>query len=185
MNCIIAFSGLPQTGKTTLSRRLATTLKCKLVSFGDFVRQQAIERGMADATRQDLQDLGQSLVKRNISDFCRNVLRSANFSPGEQIVVDGVRHKEVLDEISNISHNQPIKLIHLTASEKTRGQRLQQELDLASIDSHEVEFEVESSLREIADLVIKTEGDESTTFQQILNWICNEADCGEKSYKGS
>lgn len=179
MNCIIAFSGLPQTGKTTLSRLLSRELRCKFASFGDFVRKQAIERGIPHATRRDLQDLGQSLIKGNIRDFCLKVLESARFSPGEQIVIDGVRHREVLNEISNITISQPIKLVHLTASEETRRRRLKNEQDLASIDSHAVELEVESTLRDMADIIIRTEGSVDEALQQLLNWIRNEADCEE------
>src|SRR5690349_9905815 len=120
MSCIIAFSGLPQTGKTTLARLLARELQCKFVSFGDFVRREALNRGILNATRQDLQNLGQSLVTENVREFCRNVLRTVNFSPGEQVVLDGVRHQKVLEVISEISHRQPIKLVLLIASEKTR-----------------------------------------------------------------
>ena len=171
MNSIICFSGLPQTGKTTLSRRLALELRCKFVSFGDFVRQEAIKRGIVNATRRDLQDLGQDLVTENVGEFCKQVLGTVQFSPGEQIVIDGVRHKEVLEVISKISHNQPMKVIYLTASDRTRRRRTPQHLELASIESHEVESEVERDIKGLADFVIETEGDAGETFQLLVNWI--------------
>jgi cytidylate kinase len=171
VNSIICFSGLPQTGKTTLSRRLALELRCKFVSFGDFVRQEALKRGIVNATRRDLQDLGQDLVKENVSEFCHEVLGTVQFSPGEQIVIDGIRHKEVLEVISKISRNQPMKVIYLTASERTRKRRTPRHHDLASIDSHEVESEVEADIRGLADIVIETENDEGESFRLLFNWI--------------
>lgn len=171
MNSIICFSGLPQTGKTTLSRRLALVLECKFVSFGDFVRQEATKRGIVNATRKDLQDLGQVLVTGNVREFCAEVLGTVQFSPGEQIVIDGVRHKEVLEVISDMSHNQPMKVIYLTASDRTRRHRTPKHLDLASIESHEVESEVENEIKRLADFVIETEGDAGETFRRLANWI--------------
>jgi len=186
VNSIICFSGLPQTGKTTLSRRLALELRCKFVSFGDFVRQEAIKRGIANATRRDLQDLGQDLVKDDVTEFCKEVLRTVQFSPGEQIVIDGVRHKEVLDVISKISHNQPVKVIYLTASDRTRRRRTPQHLDLASIESHEVESEIETDIKRLADLVIETESDASETFPTLVNWIrsTSNIDASQKNTQG-
>lgn len=175
MSCIIAFSGLPQTGKTTLARLLARELQCKFVSFGDFVRQEALNRGILNATRQDLQNLGQSLVTENVRDFCRNVLGTVKFSAGEQIVLDGVRHTEVLEIISEISEGQPIKLVLLTASEKTRRNRSLQDID--SVDSHRVESEVKAQFRSIADLVIDTESNEAEALRTLVDWIRKDPDC--------
>lgn len=169
--CIIAFSGLPQTGKTTLARLLADELHCKSVSFGAFVRQEAIGRGTENPTRRDLQDLGQHLVSENVVAFCRQVLETVKFSPGEPIVLDGVRHKEVLDAISTLSPDQPIKLIYLAASVGTRKARTTRNLDLAAIDAHEVESQVEPDLRALADLVIDTEGDANESFRHLTSWI--------------
>jgi cytidylate kinase len=179
MSCIIAFSGLPQTGKTTLARLLARELQCKFVSFGDFVRQEALNRGFLNATRQDLQNIGQTLVTENVRDFCRNVLATVEFSPGEQIVLDGVRHKEVLEVISEISQRQPIKLVLLIASEKIRRNRSLQDID--SIDSHRVESEVKAQFRSVADLVIETENDEAEALRTLLDWIRKDPDCSSNS----
>jgi cytidylate kinase len=177
MSCIIAFSGLPQTGKTTLARLLARELKCKFVSFGDFVRQEAISRGIPNATRQELQDLGQSLVTKDVRDFCEKVLGTVKFSIGEQIVLDGVRHKEVLHVISEIAVGEPIKLIYVTVSKKTRSYRTRQDLDLDSIDAHIVESEAKAQLRSIADLVIENESNESEALLALVNWIRNDRGC--------
>jgi cytidylate kinase len=171
MNCIIAFSGMPQTGKTTLARRLGHELKCKFVSFGDFVRQQANRRGIRNPTRRDLQDLGQRLVRDDVKGFCREALRTVNFMPGEQIVIDGVRHKEVLEAVSIVSPQQPIKLIYLAASVTTRKARTTRNLDLDAIDAHEVESQVQTDVKALADFVIDTEGDSIENFHCLMDWI--------------
>lgn len=169
--CIIAFSGLPQTGKTTLALRLADELQCKFVSFGDFVRQQAVRRGMEKPARHDLQDLGQALVTENVLAFCRQVLETVKFSPGEQIILDGVRHRGVLESLATLSPGQPFILIYLSASLGTRKSRSPKNADLTSIDSHEVESHVEKELKGMANLVIDTNGDAEENFTTLINWI--------------
>jgi len=170
---IIAFTGLPQTGKTTLARLLANELRCKLVGFGNFVRQEATRRGIENPTRRDLQDLGQALVKEDSLAFCRQVLASVNFSPGEQIILDGVRHKEVLESLTILAPSQPIKLIYLTASVNTRKARTPKNTELTVVDAHEVESHIEKEIRVLADLVVNTDGDVDESFGRIIWWIRN------------
>lgn len=174
MRSIIIFSGLPETGKTTLSRRLALELGCKFVSFGDFVRQEAARQGIVNPTRQDLQDLGQQLVKTSPERFCQRVLESVKFTPGEALVMDGLRHKKVLDVLSQITHNQPIKLIYLTASAEIRRRRCPQDIDLASVDSHEVESRSETEIKPLADLVIDTHN-QINAVESISDWVRSDS----------
>ena len=75
---------------------------------------------MANPSREDLQNLGQQLVQTDILNLCRAVFKSVDFSSGDRLVVDGVRHLEALNAISTISAGQPIKLIYLHASMKVR-----------------------------------------------------------------
>ena len=181
--CIIAFSGLPQTGKTTLARLLSRELHCKLVGFGDFVRQEARRRGIENATRRDLQDLGQALVSEDVLGFCRHVLETVSFSPGEQIVLDGVRHKDVLESMARLSPGQPIILIYLAASVETRKARTPRNTDLMAVDSHKVESHIENELRVLADLVIDTEGDVDESFRRLISWIRSNTDLAENVRK--
>jgi cytidylate kinase len=176
--CIIAFSGLPQTGKTTLAFRLATALSCKFVGFGDFVRQEAGRRGVEKPTRRDLQDLGEALVRADVLGFCRQVLGTVKFVPGEQIVLDGVRHKEVLDSLTILSPLQPIRLIYLAASVDTRKARSSSTTDLTIVDSHRVESQTNKELKAVADLVLYTEGGADETFLRLVSWIRSDAATG-------
>jgi len=174
---IIAFSGLPQTGKTTLARRLADYLQCKFVSFGDFVRNEARKAGIPNPIRKDLQDIGQRLVEADVIAFCRAVLQTVSFSPGEQIVIDGVRHIEALQAISSVSPGQAIKLIYLFAPLEIRTARCTPDAidsELAAIDSHEVESQTECELRDLADVVIDASANVDITFHHLVAWLRHE-----------
>lgn len=170
---IIAFGGASQTGKTTLGRRLAAYCQCKFVSFGDYVRQKAQNGGLSNPTREDLQNLGQKLVKSGVSRFCQEVLDTVQFSSGGRLVIDGIRHTEALSAISQISRGQPIKLIYLYAPMKIREVRSQQHdgsQALRAIDAHPVESQT-VELRNSADFVLDASADLDTNFSQILEWL--------------
>jgi cytidylate kinase len=176
-NSIIVFGGSSRTGKTTLARRLADLLRCKFVSFGDNVRTEASKRGISSPTRRYLQDLGQELVQTDVLSFCREVLKTVAFSPGEQLVIDGVRHREALQAISDLSGGQSIKLIYLYAPVGTRNARnsvQSSDLDLHSIDAHEVESQTNSQIRDMADLAVDTSGDSAEVLAEIANWLREE-----------
>ena len=59
-------------------------------------------KGIIDPTREQLQDLGQSLVEADPDAFCRNVLANAGFVPGGNILLDGIRHVDVQRRVASI-----------------------------------------------------------------------------------
>ena len=182
MNSIIVFGGSSHTGKTTLARRLADLLQCKFVSFGDNVRSEAKRRGTLAPTRKDLQDLGQELVQSDVVSFCRAVLSTVSFSPGERLVIDGIRHREAFQAISDLSGGQSIKLIYLYAPVEIRNARNGNQggsFDLWNVDAHEVESQTNSQIRDMADLAVDASRDANEVFAQIANWVREE--CQEHS----
>jgi cytidylate kinase len=178
MTSIIVFGGSSQTGKTTLARRLADLLQCKFVSFGDNVRSEARRRGIFAPTRKDLQDLGQELVQSDVVSFCREVLRTVSFSPGERLVIDGIRHREAFQAIFDLSGGQSIKLIYLYAPVEIRNARNGNQgggaFDLLNIDAHEVESQTNSQIRDMADLAVDASRDPNEIFAEIANWVRKE-----------
>jgi len=182
MNSIIVFGGSSQTGKTTLARMLADLLRCKFVSFGDYVRGEARRRGVLSPTRKNLQDLGQELVQVDVMSFCREVLKTVSFYPGEGLVVDGLRHKEAFQAISDLSSGQSIKLIYLYAPVEVRNARNGNQggsFDLQNIDAHEVESQTNFQIRDMADLAVDASRDANEVFAQIASWVRDE--CQEHS----
>lgn len=179
---IVAFSGSSQTGKTTLAHMLANELECKFVSFGEYVRRTARERGLLEPSRSDLQDIGQELVESDLIGFCRSVLQTVNFSPGERLVIDGIRHKQALQAVSTLSKQQPIRLIYLYAPIEIRNARRtipRGSRNLNDEDSHKVESQTNSGLRDLADLIVNTSEKPEDALSDILRWI--EHECPELS----
>jgi cytidylate kinase len=174
---IIVFSGSSQTGKTTLGRRLADKLHCKFVSFGDFVRRQAMEQGISTPSREDLQNLGQQLLRTDVMEFCRAVLETVQFSPGDLLIADGVRHTEVLGALSTISPGQPVKLIYLDATVEVREARYAKHSQygiLNQVDAHPVERQTKHEIKQLANVVIDANGAIGMSYFQILDWLARE-----------
>jgi cytidylate kinase len=170
---IIAFSGLPQTGKTTFAKRLADHRQSKFLSFGDFVRHEAISLGLDERKRKDLQDLGQRLVETDVNSFCKKALQYVNFSLGEALVIDGIRHVEALAAIRTLCRGQAVKLIHLYAPIEARAARSAnlEGINLAGIDAHRVESQTNNEVLQSADVVIDASGDADQVFQRITDWV--------------
>jgi dephospho-CoA kinase len=174
---VISFTGSPQTGKSTLARMLGKHLAFKVVSCGEYVRMIAKQRSIGRPTRRELQDIGQQLVERDAVGFCRGVLALADFSPGHGLIIEGIRHQEVLQTFQTLAAPQPVKLIYLYASLATRKSRETARTgadDLSQVDAHKVESQINSEMKDLADLRIDTSSEVDSSFAQILNWITRE-----------
>ena len=155
---IIAFSGMPGSGKTTLSTELARVLGVPRVGFGGYVRSVAIQQNLP-IDRESLQRLGQSLIEENVSQFCENVLKNSNLLEADYFILDGIRHSSVL---SYFRSNYPLMFIYVTAPYETLKNRLKARGEAELIDSlrtEPTEMEVESILKGQADLTVSGESD--------------------------
>jgi dephospho-CoA kinase len=150
---IVGVAGAIGSGKSELSRALADERGWSRVSFGDFVRGQAEARGV-EPTRENLQALGEQLIDElGAPEFVRRVL--SDYVAADVLVVDGVRHLPVDEELRKISAQ--YLLIFVEVDDETRRRRLSDreglEVDLFAIDRHSTEREV-LLLRERADAIV-------------------------------
>jgi dephospho-CoA kinase len=174
MFSVIAFSGKIGSGKSSISGLIAEEFNFNKVSFGDYVRKIAMERGI-EHTRINLQDLGESLLANNPTQFCLNVLNQAS-SDCEFVIVDGIRHKIVLEEIRKIIHPNKLIHVHLQISEEIRIKRIyeRQEItpeEVQSIDNHPSEKQVTSVLVKLADKVIDGGKDIKDIITDLSEWL--------------
>jgi hypothetical protein len=170
MDCIIALAGPPKSGKTTLGKKLAASLRVPFTSFGDYVRKEAKRRGIANASPRQLQDLGSELVERDMMSFCKAVLKDGGFIPGRGLIIDGIRHIDALATIKKLAPKQSVKLVYLespTAQRLERGSLTAGELQ--EIDSHPVEADADL-LKSVADLVLSTASHSDECFEVLRGW---------------
>lgn len=180
MSLVQAFCGGIASGKSTLSKSVAQQLGCKRVSFGDYVRKVARERGLDDLSVPVLQVIGQDMVRNHLEQFCRNILEEADWAHGQSLVLDGLRHVEVAEKLRGFVAPTRLVIICIDANRLLREKRLLEraqespnadKTSLDRLDGHAMEEQSSTILRESADLVV--EGGREITYlvQQIMDWI--------------
>ncbi len=172
---VIAFSGSIASGKSTLSQETAKTLQWKRASFGDYVRSVAQSRGLANS-REVLQAIGADLLQRDMEDFCRAVLAQADWQLGQPIVIDGIRHIEVLDNLKRVVAPMQLFLVFITVDEATRTNRLleRETVNLEKykhLEQDSTEQQVKTHLAEISDLVVNSASSLEASARQVIEWI--------------
>ena len=169
VSLLVCFSGKIGSGKTSISRGVASALGCRRTSFGGYLRGEVVRRGGDPDCRESLQDLGQSRIVQDAEAFCRDVLAAGGFGPGEDFVLDGVRHVDVLPHLVRIAAPSEVRLIFLEADAALRSGRVGERSDRARedfyrADGHVVEADMADGLPEAADAIV----DGSPCAQKVI-----------------
>lgn len=158
MPLVVCFAGQIGSGKSSVTRTLAEALGWQRAGFGDYLRTELERRGGDVTSRDALQDLGQSLVDKNAEGFSRVVLALADFQPGTDLLVDGIRHIEIYRSIQRLVAPSQAKLVYLAADNATRLKRVTERAgdrtNLEQAEKHPAESELKWSLPSVADSVI-------------------------------
>lgn len=156
MNAIVlGFSSRMGSGRRHLSKLFATALAWPRVSFGEYIRRIAREQGLGES-REALQELGESFIKSDCEKFCQDVLQQAIWKPGEPLIVDGIRHKEVEEILARLVKPSILRSIFVDVDEAVRLIRLYEEditdpERLERVEAHSTEAEVKNLLPSTAD----------------------------------
>lgn len=155
---VIGFSGKIGSGKTAISSGLARSMGCPRVSFGEYVRGVARQRGLVES-REILQSVGESLLTNDAEGFCRAVLAQANWERGLSLIIDGVRHRQVVDVLHRLVAPMRFVLVFIVADDQLRGSRLTARgggasMSAEQIEAHSTEREVAWDLQALADIEV-------------------------------
>jgi adenylate kinase family enzyme len=172
---VVAFAGAIGSGKTTLSDGLSHSLGWPRVGFGDYVRKVAASRGQ-DESRETLQAIGESLLADGIAEFCKAVLNQVNYQPGQPLVIDGIRHVEVVEALRGLVFPATLKLVFVAIDDARRVPRLESSgladtHRLAEVEKHSTETQVRHVLPEIADVQIDGSQPHEELVGELFSWV--------------
>jgi len=172
---VLGFSGSIASGKSTLSIEVALSLGWQRVSFGDYVRTVAKHQGLGES-REVLQTVGASLLNQGIEQFCSSVLAQVNWKPGQPLVVDGIRHAEVVSTLYRLVTPSKLLLVFLAVNESIREARLiEKRLSygeyLHQIEMHSTEVQVQTVLPKMADLTVDSNRKVQELVKEIVTWV--------------
>lgn len=155
MTWLICLSGGIASGKTTLAEALQVAFPgSALLSFGDVVRRRILT-AKREPTRQNLQEMGLQLIAEGWSTFVDDLLSDLTSDP-EVLIVEGIRHQEAIDALSERLPTRKLLLIYLEVCEDQQRHRLACLGETEGALSHDVERDV-GDLHATAGLVVSTE----------------------------
>lgn len=157
MSLLLCFSGQIGSGKSSVSAAVAKALGWHRTGFGDYLRSEIERLGGDPNDRKTLQDLGQQRVQDDSDGFCRDVLAAAGFRPGDDFVIDGIRHVSIFEILAALGRPSEARLLFLGASELTRNDRVRSRgdaQDFARASIHHVESELQDALPQRADAIV-------------------------------
>ncbi|MHC2663264.1 AAA family ATPase [Bradyrhizobium diazoefficiens] len=175
---ILAVSGGLGSGKSTLTTEVAARLGWARASFGDQVKKVAAENNLDATDRAVLQNLGQALVLTKLEDFIEETLAQAQGA--EYIVLDGIRHVEVLLMLKQKYH-EAVRLVHLDVPSDIRQERyikrenVERRL-LARYESDITEAQIARILPQYADLSVNGTLPTAMLSEQVVAFARREAD---------
>lgn len=149
MSLLLCFSGQIGSGKSSVSTAVAAALGWHQTGFGDYLRSEITRMGGDPNDRAVLQELGQNRVDDDPSGFCRDVLAAGGFRPGDNFVIDGVRHVTIFELLAEVSLSTRARLLFLGAHETTRIERVGARgdaKDFVRASTHRVEAELRDTL---------------------------------------
>jgi dephospho-CoA kinase len=171
---ILGFSGSIGSGKSTLSTELSKVLNYRYASFGNYVRKMATKMGYMAASRTQLQDIGEMLVGNDALSFCQSVLQDADWTQGEGLIIDGIRHLHIWEILHEICSHQKLFLIYIAVDENIRIERIKSRggnEGLTSTMRHSTELQVREILRLRADLIVDGSEMVEKNIQLICKWL--------------
>jgi len=172
---VICLSSRMGAGKSTLANSLASSLGWGHVSFGDYVREIARQRG-SDQSREVLQQIGEELISMNVQSFSQTVISQVDWQKG--CVIDGIRHIQVLRAIKGIVRPLPTFLVFVDIDESIRRKRLHErgmtDKQIDAADQHSTEAQIGGVLKQQADILLDGSNDISELTMAVRTFIDNK-----------
>ncbi|MCG6190204.1 AAA family ATPase [Maribellus maritimus] len=167
-------SGRICSGKSTFANHISSVLNIPIVSFGKYVKHICISNGI-EVNRTNLQIQGESLINHSAKNFLYGAIDFSVPAQSQSVIFEGIRHKKIVELISEVSDTLIIIYIEACLDERFRRfiQRGTEKLTKDQFivkDNHNVEQEI-STLKDLADLIIDSEKEIISNEKIIIDFI--------------
>ncbi|MPM90971.1 hypothetical protein SDC9_138095 [bioreactor metagenome] len=168
---IICVSGKIASGKTYISKAIAERTIGTRHSTSDYLRYVLSITGIMNPSRKQLQQQGESEIKKGWSLFASSFLNYLSFSSVENItIIDGVRHLEFFHAIKALVYPQKCLLIYLDIPDNIIQQRLCERDEGKIVYDHIAEGNLQE-LKNSADYISNGDIDEIEEYIKKLSLI--------------
>lgn len=179
LKSIIIISGRISSGKSTFAILIAKQFGFPIASFGGYLTYYCKKNNLK-TDRETLQNVGERFIQTNPQLFLENVI-TYFIGDSESIIIEGVRHKIIFDELLQLSEN--AFPIFIDADQQTRYERYINRNKVSDIivsfkqflviDNHPVEMEIES-LKSRCSLIIDTVNQPINITMESIKDILNK-----------
>lgn len=172
---VLCFAAPIEGGKTTLSNAIAEKLQAPRVSFSEYLQRFAAEH-RKPVTRETLQEIGNQLLHEDLRGFCFAVLKQQKWRSDAPLIVDGIRHAEVLEELRSIFTPAVVCLFFIKVDPQTQQKRLSEDelrhdLSLVDLEKHSTEQQVRKILPTKASLILDGTKPTEQSLQKIDDFL--------------
>ena len=113
--------------------------------------------------------------------LCNAVLAPVGSASGKSIIIDGIRHADVVLTMQDLLAPSHLRLVYVGLDEAIRRARLMvrsdlSELSLEQLDVHSTEIEVSNYLAQIAHLVVDGSVPVAKLTDRIIVWVQNQSE---------
>ena len=182
MTTILCISGRRKSGKTTLSNAISKKKGWRRLSFGNYIRNEAEKdleyKSLLEVEKKKyLQNLGDRLIKeQGYENFCQEFLKFNEWNETENLVIDGVRHKQILIKLMKFSLK--VFMIYIQVEDEEIRRRILESNGsdedfqrYIETEQHPTETQVVSTLQLYADKVLDGRNNKDFLVEEVIIWL--------------
>jgi dephospho-CoA kinase/ASC-1-like (ASCH) protein len=143
---VLLISGKICSGKSYWVKRISEHFNCDHVSFSSYIKYLC-QKNNKEINRKNLQEMGTYAVASDIEKFIYYLFNCCIEIKSDTLIIDGLRHKKVFEEIKKKYYN--TKIIYINCPENIRKERIikRDGVYISINDTHSTENEYDELLR--------------------------------------